>query len=131
MVPAASGWRAMASIAAATDLPSASAGPIEPIETAITAPMMLTSLASTKPPSCRFGTADCGTNENGCKHREDVGLNEADQDFQHHERDWNEQAGEGHNHRNHELPAHHVAEQAHHQGECTRYLGHDVEWQHD
>ena len=42
MVLAASGWRAIASIAAATARPSASAGPIAPNETASAAEMMLT-----------------------------------------------------------------------------------------
>src|SRR3546814_21017313 len=50
MVPPASGCRAIASIAAAIARPSASAGPIEPIATAITAPMMLRVLASMGPP---------------------------------------------------------------------------------
>ncbi|MNY60590.1 hypothetical protein D3C86_1971640 [compost metagenome] len=41
-LPAASGWRAMASIAAATARPSASAGPMAPKLTATAAAMMLT-----------------------------------------------------------------------------------------
>ena len=42
MVPAASGWRAIASIAAATARPSASAGPMAPNDTAMAAARMLT-----------------------------------------------------------------------------------------
>jgi len=45
-VPAASGCRAIASIAAATDRPSAKEGPIEPIDTATAAAIMLMSFAS-------------------------------------------------------------------------------------
>jgi len=46
MVPAASGCRAMASIAAATERPSANAGPIEPIDTASAEAIVLMSFIS-------------------------------------------------------------------------------------
>src|SRR5579871_1989615 len=130
-VPAASGWRAMASMAAAIDRPSARAGPMEPIETASTAPTMLMSLMSMRPPLASFASADGGADEDGCEHGEDVGLHEPDQELQHHERDRHEQAGERQDQRDHELAAHHVAEQAHHQGEGPRHLGNDIERQHD
>src|SRR5487761_1176566 len=94
-VPAASGWRAIASMAAATERPSASAGPIDPIETARAAPMMEMSLASMEPPLSCFGVAERGADEDGGEDGEDVGLHQADQDLEGHQRDRNEEAGQG------------------------------------
>src|SRR6266542_2858250 len=106
IVPAASGWRAIASMAAATDRPSASAGPIDPIETAMTAPIIEMSLGSIELPLSLLDTADGSANENGCEYGEDVALHEADQNFEHHERDRNEQSRQCHNETDDELSAH-------------------------
>src|SRR5690348_5336743 len=84
-VPAASGWRAMASMAAATERPSASAGPIDPTAIATAAQMMETSLASMETSLGIGGVADGGADEDGCEHAEDVGLHEAHQDFECHQ----------------------------------------------
>src|SRR5579862_5828217 len=121
----------MASMAEATDRPSARAGPIDPIETATTAPMMLTSFGSMRPPSGVPGAADGGADEDGCQYREDVGLDETDQDLQHHQRHRDEEPGKGNDEGDDELAAHDVPEQADHQREGPGDLGQDVERQHD
>src|SRR5271166_209373 len=131
MVPAASGCRAMASIAAATDLPSASAGPIEPIETAMTAPIIEMSLGSMYPPLSLLNAADGGSDEDCCEYGEDVGLYEADQDFENHKRNRHKQARERHNEGNNELAAHDIAEEADHQRKSPRHLREDIQRQHD
>src|ERR1019366_8959379 len=131
MVPAASGWRAIASIAAATERPSASAGPIEPTETAITAPMMLMSFGSMKPPLALLDAADSSADEDGCEHSEDVGLDDANQDLEDHERDRHEEAGERHHESDDKLSTHHVAEEADHERKGARHFRDDVERQHD
>src|SRR5579859_833280 len=87
IVPAASGWRAMASIAAATARPSASAGPMAPNETAIAAAKMLTISVQfmTFPFRCgRSFSADGTADEHHGKHGEDVGLDAADQQLKRH-----------------------------------------------
>src|SRR6185437_1515066 len=145
IVPAASGWRAIASIAAATERPSPSAGPIEPIETATAAAMMLMTFASIGLLSkllhrcCRardrFGlirfATHCGADENGGEHKEDVRLHDADQKLERHERDRYEKPGKREHERDQEFPTHDVAEEAHHQGEGARDLRKHVEGQHD
>src|SRR3546814_14185333 len=94
-LPAASGWRAMASIAAATARPSASAGPIEPLDTASTAPMMLNSLGSMdRSPLACLDAAGGGAAKAGCEYGEDVGLPEAEHDLERHQRDRHEQPGQ-------------------------------------
>ena len=132
MVPAASGWRAIASIAAATERPSASAGPIEPIETAMTAPMMAMSFGVHGTSFILLSTSPSGgADEDGGEDGEDVGLHKADQDFEDHERDRHEQPGQSHDQGDDEFAAHDVAEEAHHEREGPRHLGEDVERQHD
>src|SRR5579871_6728285 len=127
IVPAASGCRAIASIAAATERPSAKAGPIEPIETATAAAMMLTSFKSMESPSFFVDRCDRRTDEDRGEDREDVGLDEADQDLEDHEGDRHEQTGERHHQADHELAAHHVAEQPHHERERAGDLGDQLE----
>src|SRR6185437_12763533 len=89
IVPAASGWRAIASMAAATDRPSPSAGPIEPIETATAAAMMLMTLGSIRPPGCCCGSGgrlgSCSSDEDRGQHREDIGLHHVDQQLEGHD----------------------------------------------
>src|SRR5581483_11194452 len=87
IVPAASGWRAMASRPAAIERPSASAGPIAPNETAKAAARMLIILISMVPPLAACGGVDRGADEDGCEHGEDVGLDQAQQNLERHERD--------------------------------------------
>src|SRR6516162_5892436 len=130
IVPAASGCRAIASIAAATERPSAKAGPIDPIETASAAAIMLMSLTSTTP-SLGLEVTDRGTDEDRGENRENVGLHQADEDFEGHQRDRDEQPGKRHDQRDDKLPTHHVAEQADHQREGAHDFGDDVERQHD
>src|SRR5208337_4269719 len=131
MVPAASGCRAMASMAAATDRPSASAGPIEPMDTAMAAPMMETSFASMNTPLGFLCAADGGADEHSRKHGENVRLHDADENLERHERNRHEQPRQSHDERNHELSAHHVSEQTHHERERARHFGKDIERQHD
>ena len=74
---------------------------------------------------------DRGADENRCENGEDIGLHQANEDFERHQRDRHEQPGERHDQRDDELAAHHIAEQAHHQREGARHLGDEVERQHD
>src|SRR5918995_1350185 len=83
-VPAASGWRAIASIAAATARPSPSAGPIAPNATAIAAARMES--CSTVMGSPPLDAADAGAAEHRREHREDVGLDQTDQNLERHQR---------------------------------------------
>src|SRR5271166_626478 len=119
MVPAASGWRAMASIAAATARPSPSAGPIAPNDTAIAAAKMLTisiQFMIFSFPSCwRASFTHCAADEHHGKHREYVGLDRSDEQVERHQRNWHKQAGKRENDANDENAAHDVAEQAHDQ----------------
>src|SRR3954447_15788900 len=115
-VPADSGWRAMASIAAATARPSARAGPIAPKETAMAAARMLI-IWIVMVASALLDGADRAADEDGGEDREDVGLDEAGQDLQGHQRDRHQQSGQRQDDGDDELAAHDVAEQAHHQRE--------------
>src|SRR4051812_17734175 len=128
-VPAASGWRAMASIAAATALPSASAGPMAPNDTAMAAHSRL--IASMDMKLTSFDGAHGAADEHGGKNGEDVGLDQTGQEFERHQRDRHEQAGQRDDDGDHEFAAHDVAEQAHHQGEGAGDLRQQVERQHD
>src|SRR5260364_75898 len=93
MVFAASGCRAIASIAAATARPSASAGPIAPNDTATAADIMLTkdSQFTTAPLRCwivgfrvlPLGHRSC--DEDHSKDREDIGLNRTRKEIEGHE----------------------------------------------
>src|SRR5271157_6579363 len=139
IVPAASGWRAIASIAEATALPSPRPGPIAPRPTASAAEKMLTAWMRSFT-SCRSLSrgvagrlgplAHGGADENGRENREDVSLHRAGQQIERHQRDRHEEAGERENDANDEDAAHHVAEQAHDQGESAGELLDDVERNH-
>src|SRR5208337_83015 len=95
IVPAASGWRAMASMAAATARPSASAGPMEPTETAKAAPIIAISLASMKPPLSFFPIPGSSTDKNRSEDCKNVSLHEANQNLERHERDGHEKPRHG------------------------------------
>src|SRR6516164_9206285 len=86
MVPAASGCRAIASIAAATERPSARAGPIDPIETASAAAAMLISLTSMTH-LLSLKRIDGSPDEDRGEDSEDVGLHQPDEDRECHQRD--------------------------------------------
>src|SRR6516162_6202674 len=86
IVPAASGCRAIASIAAATERPSAKAGPIDPMETASAAAAMLMSLTSMTH-LLSLKRIDGGPNEDRGKNGEDVGLHQPDEDLEGHQWD--------------------------------------------
>src|SRR5271157_2527086 len=118
-------------MAAATARPSASAGPIEPIDTAITAPIMAMSFASMELPLPFFHIARGGADEDGGQNCKNVSLHKADQYFENHERDGHEKPRESHHQRDDEFTAHDIAEEAQHEREGPRYLGQDVERQHD
>src|SRR6516165_2192254 len=131
IVPAASGCRAIASIAAATDRPSARAGPIEPIETASAATIVLISFMSIENSSAPLGGVNRGADEHRGERGEDVGLHQTDKDLEGHQRDRHKQPGKPHDERNDKLAAHDVAEEPYHQREGAGYFGDNVERQHD
>src|SRR3546814_20925803 len=78
-----------------------------------------------------FDAADRGADKDCCEHGEDVGLHETQQDREGHERDRHEEPGEREHECDHELPTHHVAEEAHHEREGARHLREEIERQHD
>ena len=133
IVPADSGWRAIASMAAAMARPSARAGPRAPKETAIVAAMMLMNCGVMRKVPLgldRFG-ADRGADIDGREDGKDIGLDESDHDAEDHEGYGDEQAREDQDDADDEFVAHDVAEQAHHQRESARDLRKHVERKED
>src|SRR3569832_2015030 len=91
--PCDSGWRAIASWAAAIARPSAKAGTMAPTETAAVAQMIL-SISTVTDHSAFLDRADGSANEHGRQDCKDVRLYDTDQDVQRHEGQSDEQARE-------------------------------------
>src|SRR5512146_3024244 len=111
--PAASGCRAIPSMAAAMARPSASAGVIEPTATPTTAPIMLSIRTVTVGPPSLRDYADTATDIDRGKDTEDICLHQPDQDPECHEWNRHQQSGERHDDCHHKFSAHDVAEQTH------------------
>src|SRR3984957_16102558 len=151
IVDAASGCCASELSAVETALPSPRAGPRTPkpvVMPAVTidATAMMVLLSKVPPsvepvhrsvrrhratPWLRLAGARCGGNVHRRENAEDVSLYDSGEQTQQRHHDRKDERRDGQQDRDDHRSTHHVAKQTHREGERTRQLADDIEWQHD